>query len=149
MLDRTGLSGTGILIWLPEISQIRLNHIMRAIYVARAAKGEFTAAANRAADTLMARRADAKKRLGGDDPLLLATVMHEQLTDEEYENVAEKLDGIRLFPLDKHMVRTAKGDVNQFPQVVKFWCSPKGPYGRLPADQWKDLFKEATSVARA
>jgi len=147
MLDRTGLSGGGILIWLPEISQIKLNHVMRAIYVARAVKSEFSAAASRAADALMARRADTKKRLGGDDPLLLATVMHEQLTDEEYKNAADKLEGIRLFPLDKHLVRTARGDINQFPQMVKFWCSSSGPFARLPVEEWTSLFKSATVAA--
>jgi intracellular multiplication protein IcmJ len=146
MLDRTGLSGSGILIWLPEISQIQLHHIMRAVYVARAAKGNLTAAATRTADALMARRAEAKKRLGSDDPLLLATVMQESLTDEEYEAAIEKTDGIRLFPLDKHMVRTAHGDINQFPQMLKFWCSVAGPYAKLPANQWAELFKTTAST---
>ena len=35
-LERAGIMGGGVLIWLPEISQIELNHIARAIYVARA-----------------------------------------------------------------------------------------------------------------
>jgi intracellular multiplication protein IcmJ len=148
MLDRTGLSGAGILIWLPEISQIQLHHVMRAVYVARAAKGDLAAAATRTADALMARRAEAKKRLGSDDPLLLATVMHEALTDEEYGAIADKIEGIRLFPLDKHLVHTVRrGDVNQFPQMVKFWCSSAGPYARLPADQWAKLFRTTTATA--
>lgn len=146
MLDRTGLSGAGILIWLPEISQTQLHHVMRAVYIARVTKkGDLSAAATRTADALMARRAEAKKRLGSDDPLLLATVMQESLTDDEYEATIEKINGIRLFPLDKHLVRTAHGDVNQFPQMVKFWSSETGPYAKLPTDQWADLFKTTTS----
>jgi len=147
LLDRAGLAGGGILIWLPEISQAQLNHIARAIYVARAAKGELATAATRAFDALIVRRSDAKKRLGSDDPLLLATVMHESLTDEEYEAASVKLEGIRFLPFDKHFVRTAKGDVNQFPQLVKYWRSPQGPYARLPVEQWVDLFKTATTPA--
>ncbi len=146
-LDRTGLSGAGILIWLPEISQVQLNHIMRAAYVARAAKGDIGAAGSRVADALMTRRTDAKKRLGSDDPLLLATVLHESLGDDEYNDAATKLEGVRLFPLDKHLVRTTKGDVNQFPQMVKYWCSPSGPFARMPVEQWSDLFKKAMSAA--
>ncbi len=149
MLDRTGLAGAAALIWLPELSQAELNHVARAIYVARASKSNLTASATRALDALMARRADAKKRIGSDDPLLLATVIHESLGKEEYDGVASKLDGIRLLPLEKHLVRTPKGDVNQFQQMVKYWCSPAGPYARLPVEQWADLFKAAAPAGNA
>lgn len=146
MLDRAGLAGAGALVWLPEIGQAELHHVMRAIYVARAAKAEMSDAATRALDALMARRTDAKKRLGSDDPLLLATAMHEALTDEEYKGTSAKLEGIRLLPLDKRLVRTHKGDINQFPNMVKYWSSPAGPFGRLPVNQWMDLFKKATAA---
>jgi intracellular multiplication protein IcmJ len=143
-LDRTGLANAGILVWLPEIGQAELHHIMRAIYIAKAGTGEIVAAGARALDALMARRSDAKKRLGTDDPLLLATVMHESLTDEEYENTSRKIDGIRLLPLDKHLVRTPKGNINQFPQMIKYWQSPPGPYGKIPLQEWTNLFKAMT-----
>lgn len=145
MLERAGLMGGGVLVWLPEIGQAELNHLMRAIYVARAGKSELANVANQAFDALMARRAEAKKRLGSDDPLLLATVLHENLNDEEYKVAADKLDGIRLLPLDKRVVRTHKGDINQFPQIVKYWESANGPFGTLPIDQWESMFKVASS----
>jgi len=147
MLDRAGLTGAGTLIWLPEIGQSELHHIMRAVYVARAAKNELADAAARTLEALTARRADAKKRLGSDDPLLLATAMHESLTDEEYSQATARLEGIRLLPLEKRLVRTHKGDINQFPQMVKYWCSPGGPYARLPVQQWAELFKMITPAA--
>jgi hypothetical protein len=102
--------------------------------------------ATRALDALMARRADAKKRLGSDDPLLLATVMHENLTAEECKLAALKLEGIRVLPLEKNMARGPAGDVNQFPQMVKYWLSPQGPYAKLPVEQWMDLFKTTAAV---
>jgi intracellular multiplication protein IcmJ len=147
-LDRAGLSGAGILIWLPEISQAELHHVVRAAYIARVSDNELAAAATRALDGLAARRADAKKRLGSDDPLLLATVMHEMLDDREYSRAGSKLDGIRLLPLNKHMVRGGKGAlVDQFPQIVKYWGSPAGPYGHLPVEGWAELFKAAPESA--
>jgi len=149
MLDRTGLAGAAVLIWFPEVTQPELNHIARAIYVARASKNTLSASATRALDALMARRSDAKKRIGSDDPLLLATVIYESLSKEEYGTIGEKLDGIRLLPLEKHLVRTPRGEMNQFQQMVKFWCSPEGPYARLPAEQWADLFKAATPAPAA
>ncbi len=150
-LDRAGLAGAGLLIWLPEIGQADLHHIARAAYVARTTDNELAAAATRALDGLVARRADAKKRLGSDDPLLLATVMHEMLDDKEYARAASKLDGVRLMPLNKHLMRTPKGAlIDQFPQILKYWASPAGPYARLPVDSWADLFKTASqSVGHA
>ncbi len=140
-LDRAGLMGGGVLIWLPEITQAELNHIARAIYVARAEEdGAMTEAATRALDALMTRRTEAKKRLGSDDPLLLATVLHEHMTASERAAATGKLDGIRLMPLDKHMVRSHGNDINGFPQIVKFWRSPRGPFAELPTSAWQDMF---------
>jgi len=146
-LDRAGLAGSGLLIWLPEIGQAELHHIARAAYVARATNSELAVAATRTLDGLVARRADAKKRLGSDDPLLLATVMHEMLDDKEYARAASKLDGVRLMPLNKHLMRTGKGAlIDQFPQILKYWGSSAGPYGRLPVDSWAELLKTASGA---
>lgn len=137
---------SGVLIWLPEIAQAELNHMARAIYVGRAGQGAIAELATRAFDALMARRADAKKRLGSDDPLLLATIMHESLTEDELKGAIAKLDGIRLMPLDKQMARGPKGDVNGFPQLVKYWSSPQGPYGQKLPDKWLDMLKTAVAA---
>ena len=147
MLDRTALSGAAILIWLPEFSQAELNHIVRAIYVAKASEGSLVPVAQRTLDALMARRSEAKKRIGTDEPLLLATVMHEALAKEDFSTISHKLDGFRLLSLDRHLVRTAKGESNQFREMVKYWCSPEGPYANLPVDKWSELFKTATAVS--
>jgi intracellular multiplication protein IcmJ len=145
-LDRAGMMASGVLIWLPEIAQAELNHIARAIYVGRTGDGPIVELSTRAFDALMARRAEAKKRLGSDDPLLLATVLHESLTDDEAKSAIPKLDGVRLMPLDKHMTRSPKGDVNQFPQLVKYWCSPQGPYSQKAPEKWLEMLKTATAA---
>jgi intracellular multiplication protein IcmJ len=140
-LERAGLMGGGVLIWLPEITQAELNHIARAIYVARADdESPMADAATRALDALMLRRADAKKRLGSDDPLLLATILHENLSESERKTAIRKLDGVRLMPLDKYVVRSKKGDVNGFPRIVRFWRSPEGPFAKLPVGEWQTMF---------
>jgi intracellular multiplication protein IcmJ len=140
------MMGSGVLIWLPEIGQAELNYIVRAIYVGRAGEGPIADLAKRAFDALMARRADAKKRLGSDDPLLLATVLHESLSPEDVNAAITKLDGVRLMPLDKHMARGSKGDVNQFPQLVKYWRSPQGPYGQKQPETWLDMLQTAAAA---
>lgn len=145
-LERAGLMGGGFLIWLPEITQAELNHIVRAIYVAQSLEGSDAAAsASRALEALMTRRAEAKKRLGSDDPLLLATVLQENLTDAEAAAVPRKLEGIRLLPLDKHMVHGRHGDFNGFPQILHFWRSAQGPFANLAPNEWQTLFNKVTA----
>jgi intracellular multiplication protein IcmJ len=144
-LDQTGMTGTGILIWLPEIAQTDLNHVMRAIYMIRDTDHPLAATAGRVLEVLTSRRTEAKKRLGSDDPLLLATVLHESLTESEYAQRAPKLEGIRLMPLDRLTMRSRAGDENVFPQVVKYWRSSGGPFGKLPEEKWTSLFESVLS----
>lgn len=145
-LARAGMMSTGILVWLPEISQAELNHIARAFYIAMEDKGtDFAKAAERAMDALLTRRTEAKKRIGTEDPLLLSTLFHENLTEDERKTAVAKLDGIRLFPLNKHMVRTHGKDINGFPQIVKFWRSEEGPFANLPTTTWPDLLDKISA----
>lgn len=138
-LERAAMMGGGHLIWLPELSQAELNHIVRAAYVAREADGEMAKAATRTLDALTARRGEAKKRLGSDDPLVLATVMYENLNQKERQAAQSKLDGVRFLPLDRHMVRGKNGEFNGFPQMIDFWRSKQGPFADMSAPSWKAL----------
>ena len=145
-LERASLMGGGILIWLPEITQAELNHILRAIYVARAcADGAMTEAANRALDALTARRAEAKKRLGSDEPFFLATVLQENMTDGEYAAACAKLEGIRFLAPDRHMVHGRNGDFDGFPQIVQFWRSAQGPFADASPSEWQALFAKVSA----
>lgn len=146
-LERAGLTGNGLLLWLPEMSQADLNHLVRAIYIARAEKGAMAAMATRALDALTVRRSEAKKRLGSDDPLLLATIFREALDVDEIRAARMKLEGIRLLPSEKYMVRGAKGDTNQMATLVRYWLSASGPYAAWPTGKWQDSFKTAIASA--
>lgn len=148
-LERTGISGAGQLIWLPEIPQVELNHLVRAIYVAANASYPVNELSKRARDALTVRRAEAKKRLGSDDPMLLATILRENLNDNERKGAIAKIEGIRLMPGDKYLVRTAKGDANFFPQMVKYWLSSEGPYANIQPEKWPELFRAALEAAHA
>ena len=138
-LDQVYDMRSGVLIWLPEIDQATLHHIARAIFVARISQGPIANAARQALDILLARRDEARRRLGTDDPYILANVMRDYLTDRYYEMRQAKLEGIRLFPLDRRIVKEADLEFNQFPQILAYWRSKDGPFGgRVPA-QWIDL----------
>ncbi len=149
VLDRAGLTGGGTLIWLPELSQEELNHVVRALYVARGTEGSLAKAAAHTLDVLMTRRSEAKKRLGTDDPLLLATAFLENLDEKTYGARKGKLEGLRLLPADRYLVRHGGGDVNIFPQMLKYWTSSAGPFGKLPVAEWEKMFEDVAGKAAA
>ncbi len=143
----TGM-GSGMLIWLPELSQAELHHFVRAIYIARAEDNEISSRAQVALDQLMARRAEAKRRLGTDEVIMLASALAEHLDDEAYANRAERLDGIRLLPLPNRMAYsslTNNGEQNQFPRIIDYWRSQQGPFGKYPLHKWPDLFNKTAA----
>jgi intracellular multiplication protein IcmJ len=146
-LDKVNEKRSGVLIWLPEIKQADLHNIARAIYVARISQGPVSDAARRAFEILMKRREEARNRIGTDDPFILASVLQDYLTERHYERREEKLDGIRLFPLDRRMVREADLEFNQFPQILAYWRSKEGAFGGRPPQNWADIYKAVSQAA--
>ena len=138
---------SGVLVWLPEIEQADLHHIARAIYVARISQGSMAETAKAALDTLMARREVAKDRISTDDPFILATVMDDFLSPRHYANRSNKLDGVRLFPLDRRIIKEGDLEFNQFPQILAFWRSKDGPFGGKIPNQWKTLYAQMHKAA--
>lgn len=120
---------SGILIWLPEIAQTDLNHIARALYVARISQGPMADAARRTLDVLMGRREEVRRRLETDDPFILSMVLRDYISSTAYEARHKKLEGIRLFPLDRRIIKEADLEFNQFPQILAYWRSKDGPFG--------------------
>lgn len=146
-LEKTSQMNSGVLVWLPEIEQYQLSHIARAIYVARISQGSIADAARTALETIMARREDAKARLATDDPLFLATVLRDFLGPKHYAARNEKLDGIRLFPLDRRNISEGDLKFNQFPQILAYWRSKDGAFGDHPPSQWKTFYAKMKATA--
>ncbi|MCD8497297.1 MAG: HNH endonuclease [Alphaproteobacteria bacterium] len=140
-LDRVPVMRSGVMVWLPEISQARLHHIARAIYVARISQGDMAEAARKSLDILMGRREEVKKRLGTDDPYTLSMILRDYLSEKHYYYRAQKLEGIRLFPLDRRIIKEAELEFNQFPQILAYWRSKDGPFGGKAPAQWVGLYK--------
>lgn len=146
-LVRVSQMKSGVLLWLPEITQTDLHHIARAIYVARISQGSMAETAKKALDVLMERRVHAKDRLGTDDPYVLATVMEDFLTPKHYANRSNKLEGIKLFPLDRRIIKEGELEFNQFPQILAYWRSKDGPFGGKIPNQWKNIYAQMRDVA--
>ncbi len=145
-LDKVSEMRSGVLIWLPEVKQKDLHHIVRATYVARISQGPVSDAARRALDVLMERRAEIRNRLGTDDPYILAAVLKDYISDKAYQVRTKKLEGIRLFPLDRRIIKEADLEFNQFPQILAYWRSKNGPFGGRIPKQWVDIYRDIGGV---
>lgn len=143
----TGMK-SGVLLWLPEIEQKDLHHIMRAVYVARISQGKIADAAKKILEIVMARREDAKKRIGTDDPSVLATVLGDYLEAKHYDMRMQKLAGIRLLPLDRRIIKEGDLEFNQFPQILAYWRSKDGPYGGAMPTKWMARYAELFNHSR-
>lgn len=148
-LDQVSQMRSGMLIWLPEISQTELHHMMRAIFVARISQGPVAEAARRALEVLMKRREEARMRLGTDDPFILASVLRDYISNKAYEMRGQKLDGIRLLPLDRRVIKEADLEFNQFPQILAYWRSKDGPFGGASPKIWLTLYQKVTQEQNA
>lgn len=141
--------GSGVLLWLPEIPQAELNHMARAVYVARVSQGPLADASRRIMEALMKRREACKQRIGTDDPVLLTTVMSDYLEDKHRDAVPKKLEGVRLFPLDRRMIQEGEVSFNQFPQILAYWRSKEGPFGAHLPGQWIEHYLSLTGQDQA
>jgi intracellular multiplication protein IcmJ len=146
-VDDVSVMRSGVLLWLPEIEQHELHHIARAIYVARISQGPVADAARKSLDSLMARREEVKKRISTDNPYILATVLRDYLGPKHYSERARKLKGVRLFPLDRRIIKEAELEFNQFPQILAYWRSKDGPFGGKAPAQWIALYRELAGKA--
>lgn len=130
------------LIWLPEIEQSTLNNIARGVYVAQISQGPIADAAREILDVLKGRRQEAEKRLGTDNPYILASVLDDYMSAKQYHGRTKKLDGIRLFPLNRRNVKEAELEFNQFPQILAYWRSKNGPFGVAPPQKWVSVYQD-------
>ncbi|MFK7838983.1 MAG: type IVB secretion system protein IcmJDotN [Bdellovibrionales bacterium] len=141
-LEKVSEMKSGVLIWLPEIQQKELHHIARSIYVARISQGPVAEAARKNLDIIMSRREEAKKRISTDDPYILSTVLRDYLGPKSYKERMTKLEGIRLFPLDRRIIKEAELEFNQFPQILAYWRSKDGPFGGKAPPTWVAKYQE-------
>lgn len=142
-LDQVAMMQSGAIIWLPEIGQAALNHICRAVYIARITQGPIADAARETLDVLLSRKEEAKNRIGTDDVGQLATVLQDFLENKEYKIRHDKLKHLRVLPLDRRIVHEGDLEFNQFPQILSFWRSKDGPFGDMPPRTWAETFLEA------
>ena len=109
--------------------------------MARISQGPVAEAARKSLDIIMSRREEAKNRISTDDPYILSTVMRDYLGAKSYKDRMVKLKGIRLFPLDRRIIKEADLEFNQFPQILAYWRSKDGPFGGKAPPQWVSIYQ--------
>jgi intracellular multiplication protein IcmJ len=153
MCQHIGLAGynkEAVVIWLPEISQADLHHIVRNALVARrsfeaikkdmmAQTGKVKAArfldeaASSLMHSLMDRMEEAENRLSSDPSVIADALM--MLDDLIYDKRADFLSGLRLLPLG---VRK-NGAQNEMDKIVDGWLETGGPYNGIQPTSWKTI----------
>jgi intracellular multiplication protein IcmJ len=141
-LDKVSSMKSGVFVWMPEISQTDLHHLARAIYVARITQGPMAETARQTLEFIMKRREEAIERIKTDDPNILTTVLTDYIDQKFHKEFYKKLDGIRLFPLDRRTVTEGELEFNQFPQILAYWRSKDGPFSKLMPNDWIDQYAE-------
>ncbi|HYN78970.1 MAG TPA: hypothetical protein VES73_14405, partial [Lamprocystis sp. (in: g-proteobacteria)] len=136
-LEQVAAMGSGVLIWAPEVSQAELHHIAREVYVGRVIGGEAAETAKACLEAILARRAGVRERIGSDDPAVLSARIQAsggRLAAED------DLGGIRLFPLDRQLIRQGNRTINLFPPMLGHWVWREGPYANagLGSLAWLD-----------
>jgi len=146
-LEQVSVMRSGVLVWLPEMTQAELHHVARAIYVARISQGPVADAARKSLEKIMDRREEVKNRISTDDPYILSMVLRDYLGDKHYYYRKTKLEGIRLFPLDRRIIKEADLEFNQFPQILAYWRSKDGPFGGKAPPTWISLYQDMAKKA--
>ncbi len=162
MCQHIGLAGRNeeaVLVWLPEIPQATLHHLVRTILVgqrwaetatqARAARAEVVkqaqataAGANRLMGELRAREDQAEQMMGTSDLLEIANIML-ATPDDVYERRHEFLHGFRMLPLGVRFNDGSRGKEDVMAKMVDSWMEPGGAYVNLRPQSWLTLFKNS------
>lgn len=130
-LDLVAAMESGVLIWAPEVSQAELHHIAREIYAARVVGGEAAETATECLAAIFARREVSKQQIGTDDPAALSARI-EMAGGQTSPD--DGLSSVRLFPLDRLLVRKGDRKINLFPPILSYWVSSEGPYANVASD---------------
>ncbi len=145
------------LIWLPEMTQADLHHLLRVILVAKRffttlpdntpkARMEPARAIMEAADStfghLAMRAKAAQDRFQTDNPAVIADVMIQpEMPPEAYMSRAVTFSGLRLLLPLTHQDRERR--VDRFETIVDAWLAVGGPFCNLKPSVWAGLLKAA------
>ena len=130
------------LIHMPEVTQVQLNHILRAAYIALRLRDGSPAeeASQHLMSVLHNREQMLNQFLGGKSG---AAVDFAELMSRCPQVMREKflsrLEGMRVLC---HPRRLINGKIEIIDGVASFWTSNHGPFGAVPARDWFSIWQE-------
>ena len=125
-LGTAGISDGGRMIWMPEITQVELNHLCRILFVAMSSKDEsYASSAKTLFGSLESRTTLLEQQMtsGASDPSFWAQAFV-MMDREAYLSRAERLSGIRLLP-----------SYRRFAPLGKIWGDTISV--NLPMESWE------------
>ena len=117
-LDKVGKMESGILVWLPEFSQMELNELARILYVNNDYPNEIGKKAEFILNEINERHEKCKHIIGTGD---IAQFIEIVFNNKDNTDFHEKVNDIRLFPLNKRIVKEGNLEYNEFPKIVSHW----------------------------
>lgn len=133
-LDLVPRMESGRLICLPETSQVALHHLVRDAFVQRLRKGQSAARSDALLAQLNSFTGAAEARIGTSDPGELALLLERAQHCGDLPRLERELDGIRLLPANRRIVREGDLEYNQMPQILAYWRSTSGPFATNKGD---------------
>ncbi|MGH0003763.1 hypothetical protein ACQU0X_27115 [Pseudovibrio ascidiaceicola] len=143
----------GILIWLPELSQAQLNHVVRSSFLAivnaqniwddqidprtAAPVREARDACESLMNVLKSRAGKLEQIIGTKSPGELAQALL-KLSDQDYKNRARSLAGVKLLALQK----TREDSEDRFGAQMIYALGPAGAYSTLHPKVWDGLLRK-------
>ncbi|MEM9477042.1 MAG: type IV secretion protein DotN [Pseudomonadota bacterium] len=144
-IDLVAPQRSGVALYLPEWSQKKLVVVAKAIYVARISQGPIADQARELLDLFMHRRRRAEKIVGG-EATANALLQHQRAMGPDDVEAG----GLRVWPLDRRIIKEADLEFNQFPQILAYWRSKDGPFGSIAPPTWDpDAFMPYLTKMRA
>lgn len=118
----------GVIVWLPDISQEKLNLLCIGLFVAqRNPEGKMAGTAKSLYSALDSKKAFVNEYLGKSDPGMLAQVLL-NLKPEDYARRADFVGPLRLLPA-----------ASRFETQIDYWVATV--FKKLPESQWAGLIE--------
>ena len=133
----SGLKNKAFLIYYPDISQVKLNYLIKLLWFGFNSKvndneKEAIEIKNKCIDTIKifdTLKDTAEDRLGTSNPSILANEILLKLSDEEYKKRQEKLKGFLLVP-----------NIGAYKKQLEYWENTV--FKNLPLSTWTNIAKQ-------
>ncbi len=113
---------SGVLIWLPEFTQVELNRLSRVLFVSAYARRDEYRKSEFFVNKLLEREKMCAAKVGIGKPKELLQKLRDNAFDQD---LLDHVKSIRLLPTQKRILKQGLSEYNQFPQIIASWQMEK------------------------